>query len=648
MIQHFTLEDLKPFMDAHTLDLLEFPKVRHLLGGYTATSLGKELALQLQPLQDVDRIRHLQCLVTEMAELVSSGMSPPLGGLADVRMLVRRATIGSQLTAEELLQIKDVLVCTGNIYRYRNRLSDRSTGIVELLTRVEDLGMTAKTIEGCLDSRGNVLDMASQALATVRQQLREMDDRIQNRIRALLRDPEIRKILRFPNATVSGDHHVLPVAVNFRHKIPGVVHRTSGTGDTVYIEPAGVAQISAERSLVKREEEKEVAKVLRQLTSAVVKVSKPMLIAIDILAQLDLIHAKARYSLDYHMNAPDVNDEGRLWLRNARHPVLEHIFRQPTPTQHLEERNVVPIDVRLGMEFDLMVITGPNTGGKTVALKTVGLLCLMALSGMHIPAAEGSAVPIFDHILADIGDEQSLEQSLSTFSSHISHIAEILRMCNPLSLVLLDELGAGTDPMEGAALGRAILDQLRLSGCRAIVTTHLGDLKTYAFHDDRTENAAVEFDVATLRPTYRLQIGQFGMSNALRIARRLKMPKDLLQRAHKYLKKRQKRGGELDRLQHAREQAENARQEALQAELAALQEKKQYEQKLSAIAREAAEAEALRQARENLKPGDQVQVSRLDRPGRIVRVDLAKGLAVVKAGLGQWEVPLQEVFPCEE
>lgn len=634
-------------MDAHTLELLEFPKVRRLLAGYAATSLGKDLALQIQPTLDLHKLREKQRLTTEMTELLAAGMAPPLGGLADVRMLVRRATIGSQLTAEELLQIKDVLVCTGNIYRYRMRLSEQYAGIVELLTRVEDLGTTAKAIEGCLDTRGNVLDMASPELAAVRQQLRDLDEHIQARLRALLRDPEIRKILRFPNATVSGDHHVLPVAVNFRHKLPGVVHRTSSTGDTVYIEPAGVAQISAERSLLKREEEKEIARVLRQLTSAVVRISKPALIALDLLAQLDLIYAKGRFSLDYRMNAPDINNQGRLWLRQARHPVLEHIFRQPTnaPVAPTEPRSVVPIEVRLGMEFDLLVITGPNTGGKTVALKTVGLLSIMALSGMHIPAEEGSAVPIFEHILADIGDEQSLEQSLSTFSSHISHIAEILHICNPQSLVLLDELGAGTDPMEGAALGRAILDQLRHCGCRAIVTTHLGDLKTFAFHDDRTENAAVEFDVATLRPTFRLQIGQFGMSNALRIARRLKMPKELLQRAHKYLRKRQRRGGEIERLQHAREQAELARQEALQAELAAKQERLEYEQRLSEFEKEAAAAEVLKQVRENLKAGDRVRVTRLDRPGRIVRVDVAKGLAVVKAGLGQWEVPLQEVFP---
>ncbi len=243
------------------------------------------------------------------------------------------------------------------------------------------------------------------------------------------------------------------------------------------------------------------------------------------------------------MYPPDVNTEGRLWLRQARHPLLEALFRNEpatvepppagsedqTPNIKHQTRRVVPIDVRLGIGFNLLVITGPNTGGKTVTLKTTGLLCLMAQCGMHIPAGEGSLVPVFRHILADIGDEQSLEQSLSTFSSHISRIASIFTVADGDSLILLDELGAGTDPTEGAALGRAILDQLDSVGCRAIVTTHLGDLKTYAFNNDRAENGAVEFDIETMRPTYRLHIGQFGMSNALKIARRLKLPKELLQ-----------------------------------------------------------------------------------------------------------------------
>ena len=653
-------------MDAHTLELLEFDKIRELLAGYAACSLGKELARQLEPGTDAERIRSELVLVGEMVDALGQGLAPPFGGLHDVRLIVRRAAIGAQLTIEQLLEVADTLACTGNIYRYRMRLGDRQQNLADLIAPIEDLGPVAKTITGCIDSRGHVLDMASRELALVRQKLGDVDERVQNQIRRLLRDPELRKILRYPNATVSGDHYVLPVAVNHRHKLQGVVHRTSSTGETLYIEPAGIANLSAERAVLKGEEDREVRRVLRRLSGEVARVAKPLSFAIDSLARLDLITAKARFSRDYGMYAPEINIEGQLWLRQARHPLLEYLFREEQRTSKPSEpptsdsssvspptpqpsprppRTVVPIDIRLGFGFNLLIITGPNTGGKTVCLKTAGLLCLMAQSGMHIPAGEGSNVPVFHHVLADIGDEQSLEQSLSTFSSHVSRIAYILREADSASLVLLDELGAGTDPTEGAALGRAILDELDRIGCRAMVTTHLGDLKTYAFHNERAENGAVEFDVETLRPTYRLHIGQFGMSNALQIARRLKLPRDLLRRAHRYLRRRQRRAPEIAQLQRLREEAEKARAEALVAQHEAERERAELRQTAERLEREKEEAEALREARLKLQPNDVVRVPRFDKPGRIVRVDFKRNIALVSVGLGQWEIPLEEVFP---
>ncbi|MFL5242802.1 MAG: endonuclease MutS2 [Gemmataceae bacterium] len=658
-------------MDPHTLALLEFDKVRELLAGYAASSLGKELARQILPKKVAEPIRHELSLVTEMVAALGMGQTPPFGGLHDVRMLIRRAVIGSMLTAEQLLEISDTLACTGNIYRYRMRLAERFQGLADLLAPIEDLGVVAKAIAGCIDTRGHVLDMASRDLARIRQQMAEVEDRVQNQIKRLLRDPELRKILRYPNATVNGDHYVLPVAVNHRHKLQGVVHRTSSTGETVFIEPAGVASLSAERSVLKSEEDREIRRILRRLTADVSKVAKPLTLAIDLMAQLDVITAKARFGRDFEMYAPDINTEGRLWLRQARHPLLEHLFRNESPVAEpevassegestdtgqsmsnhepaLEKRTVVPIDVRLGQPFNLLVITGPNTGGKTVTLKTTGLLCLMAQSGMLIPAGEGSAAPVFDQILADIGDEQSLEQSLSTFSSHMSRIASILRTADNRSLVLLDELGAGTDPTEGAALGRAILDGLDQRGCRAMVTTHLGDLKTYAFNNEQAENAAVEFDLETLRPTFRLHIGQFGMSNALKIARRLKFPRDLLKRAHRYLKRRQKRAPEMAQLQRLREDAEKAREDALQAQHEAERQRDELRQKTAEVERQAEEAAALKEIRTRLQPNDRVRVARFDQPGRVVRVDFKRNIAVVSVGLGQWEVPLEELFPLEK
>jgi DNA mismatch repair protein MutS2 len=658
------MDDAVP-MDAHTLELLEYHKIRELVGNYAYCSLGKDLALQAEPSTNAESIRAELALVSEMVEVLSKGQSPPFAGLRDVRMLARRAAIGAMLTAEQLLDVAGTLACTGHMYRWRMRLHDDSQRLLALLQPIEDLGLVAKSISGYIDTRGYVLDSASPELARVRQKIADLDEKVQSRIKHLLRDPELRKILRYPNATVNGDHYVLPVAVNYRHKLTGVIHRTSSTGETVFIEPADVAHLSAERVVLKGEEDREVKKILRKLTADVGRVARPLGIAIETMAKLDFITAKARFAHEYNHTAPEINTVGRLWLRMARHPLLEHLFRregeapaepanvarqEPRPparaqSQERRARQVVPIEVRLGQPFNLLIITGPNTGGKTVTLKTTGLICLMAQAGMLIPAGQGSMVPVFNHVLVDIGDEQSLEQSLSTFSSHISRIASIVKTADPKSLVLLDELGAGTDPVEGAALGRAILDELDHLGCRAMVTTHLGDLKTYAFNNERAENAAVEFDIETLRPTYHLHIGQFGMSNALKIARRLKLPRELLKRAHKYLKRRQRRAPEMMQLQQKREEAEKARTEAMEAQLNAELQREEYAQKIAEFEKQKRDAEALRQWRNGLKPSDTVWVPKYDKHGKVVRVDPKRASMVVSLGLGQWDVMFDEIFP---
>jgi DNA mismatch repair protein MutS2 len=639
-------------MDAHTLDLLEFDKVRGLLAEYAATSLGAELARRIEPSRDIAKVRADLALVSEMVETLLANQSPPFGGVHDIRLLVRRAAIGTMLTAEQLLQVADTLTATGAFYRYRMRLDGRLTRLVEMLAPIEDLGPVGKTITGSIDGRGHVIDAASPELAEIRQKLAAVDDRVQHEIKKLLRDPQLRAILRYPNATVNGDHYVLPVAANHRQKLQGVVHRTSSTGETVFIEPASVAALSAERTVLKADEDREVRRILRKLSGEVGRWARQIEAAVGVIGQVDLVAAKARYARDYDMYAPDVNADGRLWLRSARHPLLEHLFRHevvktPEGGNAPPQREVVPIDVRLGIGFNLLVITGPNTGGKTVTLKTTGLLCLMAQCGMHIPAIEGSTVPVWNHILADIGDEQSLEQSLSTFSSHISRIATILATADANALVLLDELGAGTDPTEGAALGRAILDHLDRLGCRAVVTTHLGDLKTYAFTNGRAENGAVEFDVETLRPTYRLHIGQFGMSNALRIARRLKLPKELLQRAQRYVKRRKGKTGELTRLQQLREQAEKARTDALARQHEADRQREEYERRLSDLERRRAEDARLAEWRARLQPGDAVYAPKFGKIGKVARVNQAKGTLFLSIGIGQWEVFLNEVLPEE-
>jgi DNA mismatch repair protein MutS2 len=654
-----------PLMDSHTLGLLEFDKVRDLLSGYAASSLGRDLCAAVEPSTDAEHIRSELALVSEMVEALVQNQPPPLSGLHDVRLLVKRAAIGTMLSAEQLLQVGETLACTGNVFRYRMRLDERLERLLDLLAGIEDFGPVSRSISGCIDGRGHVLDVASRDLSAIRQKLFELDEKVKAEVKRLLRDPELRKILSYPNATVNGDHYVLPVAVNHRHKVEGIVHRVSGTGETVFVEPRSVAHLSAERVTLKAEEDREVKRILRRLSGEVGRIAKPLGYSLDVIARLDFITARARLSREFDMNCPDVNTDGKLWLRNARHPILLNLFRNAAkqseqgskpglivapPASNPQpaignQKAVVPIEVRLGLGFNLLIITGPNTGGKTVTLKTVGLLSVMAQCGMHIPASAGSTVPVFSHILSDIGDEQSLEQSLSTFSSHISRIASILKTADANSLVLLDELGAGTDPTEGAALGRAILDALDERGVRAIVTTHLGDLKTYAFNNPRAENGAVEFDVETLRPTYRLHIGQFGMSNALRIARRLKLPKELLQKAHRYLKRKKGKTGELARLQELREDAEKARQAALAAQHEADQQKAEYERKVRQADRERAEQEELNALRAALKPNTPVRVSRFDSVGKVVKVNAAKQTVLVSVGLGQWEVPFDEIFP---
>lgn len=631
-------------MDARTLELLEFDKVRHAIAARTVTSLGQELAAQIAPLFDVHVIERQLTLVSEMTEALQVKLAPPLSGVSDIRMLLRRASIGSMLTAGEINKVREVLEATGAVYRYRMKLDPRWHYLINLLSKIEDMGNLARTIEGSIDARSQVLDMASPALSSIRHRLHELEERIQTELKRILRDPVVRSALRFPNTTLAGDHHVLPVAINHRQKVPGVVHRTSSSGDTVYIEPAALANYNAERSLIKVEEEKEVARILRQITALIGREAKPLQVALEHLAQLDLIQAKSKYSIEFDMHRPGINTSRNIWLHSARHPLLLQLFRNTVPDTPAKQ--VVPIDVRLGADYDMLVITGPNTGGKTVTLKTVGLLCMMAQSGMHIPAMPGSTVPLLQHVLADIGDEQSLEQSLSTFSSHISRIRDIFKVCNEHTLVLLDELGAGTDPTEGAAIGRAILDELGRTRCLAMVTTHLGDLKTYAFHNARAENAAVEFDVASLKPTYRLMIGQFGRSCALQIARRLELPATLMKRARHYIRKRRQRNqSEMEKLQTAREQAELARHQAHLAEVHALQLKKELEQKQEELQKQKQYEESLRQFRNTLRPGQAVSVDRFDQPGVVVRVDHARGIVVVKAGLGQWEIHLNEIKP---
>ena len=660
-------------MDSHTLALLDYDKVTRLVSARAACSLGKTAALAMLPSRSYPEIRDQLALTTEMAEALSSGLHPPFGGLHDIRPLVRRAAIQATLDAEELAQTVETLRAIGNLGDWLARISKEFPQLGEMKGGVGDFTTVVHAIELCIDDRGKVLDTASRRLSEVRREIGQIEEKIQETLRRLLRSPEIKRILRYPNFTMVGHHYVLPIAKDHRGEIQGSVHRTSATNETVFIEPQAIAEQSAQLSFLRVKEEKEIRRILRWLSAQVGQVSEPLLISLEVLAYLDLVYAKGRYSLDYRHTPPDLNNDGRATLRGARHPVLEALFRSDpalTPVvqggevekpevegevvavevkpQPAEVRTVVPIDIHLGVRFQLLIVTGPNTGGKTVAIKTVGLLAAMAQSGLHIPAAQGSQLPVFDEVLADIGDEQSLEQSLSTFSSHITRVTEILSKASEKSLVLLDEMGAGTDPAEGAALGRAILDELDSIGCRAIVTTHIGDLKTYAFTNPRAENAAVEFDLETLRPLYKVRIGDIGESNALQIARRLRLPEHIVTRADRYLvENRGKSSPEMEIVQKLRIDAENARQAAFDAQAEAELTREALNQRLTDLQRQAENDTRIAEARARLQPGDRVVVPKFgyDRPGRVVKIDVRKQVAIVAIGQMQWDVKLDELIP---
>jgi DNA mismatch repair protein MutS2 len=689
-------------MDHHTLELLEFDKIRALVAHRAACSLGKQAAMGLEPSTDQVLAHERLALTTEMVEAISSGLTPPFGGLHDIRPHVRRAQIGAMLEADDLAETVETLRALGALDRWLARMGDQFPRLGGMRQGVGEFSGVALAIEGCLDSRGKVLDTASRRLSVLRRDIGTVEERIQETLRRMVRSPELRRILRYPNFTMVGHHYVLPVSKDHRGEVQGSVQRTSTTNETVYIEPTAIAEQSAQLSYLRAREAKEIRRILRWLSAQVGMVADSLLQTLAIMGEVDLIHARARFSLEYRMAAPDLNDEGRLVLRRARHPLLEAILRKdaglagssgparaadpfPGPDESVdaggfsnmpserssdparpavtasagpapesagmpthEPRTVVPIDVHLGVQFQILVVTGPNTGGKTVALKTVGLLAVMAQSGLHIPSGEGSQVPVFDDVLADIGDEQSLEQSLSTFSSHVRRISQIMGRATEQSLVLLDELGAGTDPAEGAALGRAILDELDSIGCRAIVTTHIGDLKTYALTNPRAENAAVEFDIETLQPRYRVHIGDVGQSNALAIARRLDMAEHLVARAENYLA--QRRGTALpewELVQKLRKEAEVARQAALEAQAEAERTREALSRRLADLQREAEREDQIAEARSRLQPGDRVVVPRLgyDRPGRIVKLDARKKTAVIAIGHVTWDVSIDEVIP---
>ena len=522
---------------------LEYDKIRELLKKYTASRLGTARVEALAPSHDVGKIRYLQTLCSEAKFFHQLYGGIPLGGLTDVRAsLTHAAKVGAILDPEELLNVRKVAQIPTDIHKAFKK-HDREE-FPNLFSIVDALPVFPELVEAilyCLNPEGIILDRASSELRSIRRKLSRLRENVHQRLEATLRSPEHQKAIQEPVITSRNNRYVIPIKQEARTFFKGVVQGQSTSGATFFIEPLDIVQMNNELHEVAEAEHREIRRILLDLTDRVRDNLHELDLAIDLLAELDFLSAKARFSLALNAVEPKINTRGVVKLIEARHPILEfHLQNAGTSDSDANEdlpERVVPTNIHIGKTFNTLIITGPNTGGKTVVLKTVGLLTLMAQSGLHIPAEHGSKIAVFDMVFADIGDDQGIEQSLSTFSSHITKIAEMLRKIDDVeySLVLLDEIGAGTDPGEGTAIGMALLDWLEKRQVNTIVTTHYGALKAYAHTQENMENASMEFDWTTLRPTYRLQVGIPGSSNAVKIAARLGIPSEILDEAQTHL-----------------------------------------------------------------------------------------------------------------
>ncbi len=566
-------------MDARVLAILEFDKVLDLLEDRCTYSVASELALDLAPSDHAPTARRALALTDEAKALLGSVPDFSVRGARDIREIVRGAQMGILLNTSQLLEIQDTLGAARNLRRAFRRLihtEERYPGLSDVIVAVEEFPGLEADIGRTVGGRGEILDTASPELGRIRSALRTAHNRLLERLNGLLTSQKYGNAIREPIITMRDGRYVIPVRADARGMVGGIVHDSSSSGVTVFIEPIETVELNNAWRQLQRDEEHEIERILRQLSNMVALNAEPLQRTVGGLAQFDFQLAKARFSLDLDANSPTIADENapcRIVLQHARHPLLTG--------------NVVPIDIALGEDYRVLVITGPNTGGKTVALKTVGLLTLMAQAGLHIPADRTSVVSVFSQIFADIGDEQSIEQNLSTFSSHMKNVIDMFARVTPDSLVLLDEMGAGTDPTEGAALARSIVATLLDRGPLTVATTHYSELKSFAYTTPGVENASVEFNVETLSPTYRLLIGVPGRSNALAIAERLGLPRGIVGRARSYLTPQEVQVDELlGQIKDERDAAEAARATAI----AEQQEAEQVRQAAQETLREAERA----------------------------------------------------------
>lgn len=515
-------------VDQHAIRVLEYQRVLDLIAAETAFSIGTEYVRALEPAASFGEVHRRLAFTAEAMLLDQMGVDIPFGGARDIRPAIVAASKEQTLTPAELVETAYCLKTTVRARRTLERINERVPGLFRIAERIAEFHAFLDAVDECIDERGEVADGASEALGRIRRELRVARQRLEQRAQAALADAVRRGLAQEALLTERNGRLVIPVRAEQRGQFPGIVHDVSSSGATVFVEPMGVVEAGNEVRELELAEEREIRRILRDLADLLAARADDATLAVEALGELDLYTALARFGRRMRAQLPGPGDtltwlteDGSTTLRAARHPLLTG--------------EVVPIDLSIGGSTLAILITGPNTGGKTVALKTLGLLTLMVQSGIPVPCEVGSTFAVAENVLADIGDEQSIQQSLSTFSAHMKNIIAILEAAGPTTLVLLDELGAGTDPTEGASLARAILETLLERGCRVVATTHHGELKAFAHEHPQIENASVEFDLETLSPTYHLTVGLPGQSNALAIARRLGLGEDVVERAERRL-----------------------------------------------------------------------------------------------------------------
>ena len=553
-----------------SLQKLELDQVLQRLSACAGSEGGKAACLLLRPTSDLEEVTLLLQQTTAASDLCARKGNPVFGDVMDVSSSLERAERGGTLQPKELLRVAGILRCARTIQGYVSP-DDPKTVLDSLFRSLTPNKYLEDKIFGAILSEEEIADTASTALADIRRHMRIQSGKIRDSLQKVISSPAYSKFLREPIITIRQGRYVVPVKSECKNDVPGLVHDVSATGSTYFVEPMSAVNANNALRELELKEKKEIERILAELSAEAAGYRSAIDLDYQLLVQLDVIFAKAKLSYQMRAGEPIMNEKGRVELRKARHPLID-------------PKTVVPISVRLGTDFDSMIITGPNTGGKTVTLKTIGLLTLMAECGLHIPAGDGSTLSTFEAILADIGDEQSIAQSLSTFSSHMRTIVDVVAQCDDRTLVLFDELGAGTDPAEGAALATAIIEFCRKMGSRVVATTHYAELKLYAMRTKGVINASCEFDVETLRPTYRLLIGIPGKSNAFAISRKLGLAEEILKEADSLVDKSDKDFEDvLSQLESQRQQMESARVEAerLRQETAKIkQQSEQYQAQL--------------------------------------------------------------------